>query len=94
MNWIQKTIEVRAITDRLSAEYDIDKVCGGDVYETVKAMMALAINEAVNVLGGTPRKKRRIVTKMANWLTTGAVAVFMLGYDTAKKEGGTCTSIE
>ena len=71
MNWTQKTIEVKAITDRLSAEYDIDKACGGEVYETVKAMMALAINEAVNALGGTPRKKRRIVTKMANWLTTG-----------------------
>ncbi len=85
-NWVQKTIGVRAITDRLSAEYDIGKVCSGDVYETAKAMMALAINEAANATGGTPRRKKRIVTKMASWIMNGAVAVFMLGYDTAMKE--------
>lgn len=85
-NWVQKTGDVQGILNRLGQEYDIDSVCSGETYEVVKAMMALAANQAVNETGFTPRKKKRVISKMANWLMNGAVAVFMLGYDTAKKE--------
>lgn len=85
-NWMQRTVDIKTVVDQLGKKYDIEQVCSGDVYATVKAMMALAVNQAVNETGLSPRKKKRIVLKMADWLMNGAVAVFMLGYDVAKKE--------
>lgn len=87
-NWLSKVGDVQGILNRLGKEYDIAAACSGEMYDTVQAMMALAVNQAVNETGFTPRKRKRIVSKMADWLMNGAVAVFMLGYDAGKKDTG------
>ena len=86
VNWLLKVQAVDPTLDQLRADYDIDKVCSGDVYEMMIAMMARAINSAVDETRLSPRRKRRITERMGDHLLSGGVAVFMLGYDTAMKE--------
>ena len=87
LNWLEKVQAVQPTVDRLRAEYDIDEVCGGDVYEMLVAMMGRAINNAVDETKLSHRRKKRITQKMGRRLLEGAVAAFILGYDAGYETG-------
>lgn len=86
-NWLQKTIEVSDVIDRLIAKYTpegINEITSGEEYQYAQAAIALALNEALNKTNLTDRKKRKAGHEMIGDLMNGLTVAFMLGYDCAK----------
>lgn len=92
-NWLQRTVGIGEVVDRLRAAYTdegINEITSGNEYKDAQAAIALALNEALDKTNLTDRKKRRMGKEMLDTLMGGVAVVFMLGYDCAQKrdDGG------
>jgi hypothetical protein len=93
VRWLERTIEAQKIPtellERFGGDY-IEQVCSGELYEQAQAVMALALDTAIEGTDINTRKKKRIGPQMIDWVLNGAAVVFMLGYLQAKegKSGG------
>ena len=90
-HWLQLTSEIpttwTALTERFGADR-IDAICTTKWHELGRAVMANALNLALDQTGLSVRKKRRVGIPMLKLMFMSVGMIFMFGYAARMDEEG------